>query len=166
MKFKIKDGPRCPGVVKIVKRLLAGEVPPPMPPKPPKPVDLRFIDSLSYIDCKIGYERVQARLIQRLTKDSMVYGIQRTYKGGRRYHTCVPGMGAHQCLATDMGHRSLWLTLRRASAELVLDCFKHNDLWHADWEVFEIPKTVAVTLPCYTSGPNYATRPAMVGVVK
>lgn len=129
-------------------------------------MDLRFIDTLSHTDCKIVHERVQARLSQLRTEDPMVYGVQRTYKGDRRFHTCVPGMGEHQCLATDMGHAALWLTTRRASAELARDCFGKNDLWHADWEVFEIPKIVAAKLPCYTCGPNYATKPEMVGVAE
>jgi hypothetical protein len=129
---------------------------------------LDFIDTLSFDDCKAVHERVQARLSQMRAEDPMVYGVQRTYNGHTNYHTCVPGMGERQMLACDFNHSRLWLTSRRATAELAVKCFSKGDSWDGIWQVFEIPKTVATKLPCYTyeSGPNYATKPEMVGAVK
>lgn len=165
MKFTIKDAPRCKSLDKLVKRLIAGEVPPSMPPPmppAPKPLDLRFIDSLSHAQCEAVYNRVQARLSQMRIEDPMVYGIKRTSGGLIHYHTRIPGMGEYQCLAIDLNHSLLWLTSRRATAELSLECFKKNDTWDADWEVIEIPKVEAVKLHCY--GGVYNQNPEMVGV--
>ena len=111
---------------------------------------LEFIDYLSREDCKIVIDRARARLRQWRIADPMVYGIQRIYRGDRRYHTRVPGRGWRQLLATDMGHRALWLTPSREVAERQVECFENDHpLQYAAWSVFEIPKTEAVKLPCY-----------------
>lgn len=159
--FIIKDSERCESLGALVKRLEAGEVPPPMP-KPPKRLDLRFIDSLSHAECKVVHDRVQARLSQMRTEDLLVYGIKRILGGETRYHTCVPG-GWRQRLAADMEHSRLWLTARRTTADSLCKALAGDWPRNVTWEVFEMPKTDAVKLPCYTTGCNYGEDKEMTG---
>lgn len=152
MKFVIKDGPRCPGVDAIVKRLMAGEVLPPMPSLPPKLLDLRFIDKLTREECQTVHERVQARGRQLRKEDPLVYGVKRIWKDSVSYNTQVGGLGWRQVLATDLEHSELWLTtLRRVAEEKAAAMQKESPAHRSGmvWEVFEIPKTDAIKLPCY-----------------
>lgn len=124
---------------------------------------LAFIDRLSHAECKVVHDRVQARLSQMRTEDLLVYGIRRIFRDDRRYHTCVASEGWRQLLATDMGHSSLWLTARRATADSLCKALAGGWPRNATWEVFELPKTVAAKLPCYTAGCKYGENKEMVG---
>ena len=125
---------------------------------------LEFIDALSRQDCKVVIERARDRLRQLRIEDPMIYGIQQIFRGDRRYHTCVKGMGHRQLLATDMGHSALWLTSSREWAEFSKECFeKDHPKKGEEWSVFELPKTIAVTLPCYQLGRKYGERKEMTG---
>jgi hypothetical protein len=124
---------------------------------------LAFIDGLDREACKEVIERCRARLSQLRVNDPLVYGIQRTFRGERRYHTCVGGQGHRQLLATDMGHGSLWLTSSREWADHCKKCFEEDHPKAGEeWSVFEIPKTEAIKLPCYKV--LYGDRAEMTGV--
>jgi len=111
---------------------------------------MNIIDQLDRDECKKVITACRARLRQLRVEDPMVYGIQKIFRGDRRYHTRVKGMGHRQMLATDMGHSALWLTSSREWADFSKECFE-NDHPRKDevWSVFELPKTEAVKLPCY-----------------
>ena len=127
-------------------------------------MNLDFIDTLTKADSKVVIERARDRLRQLRVTDPMVYGIQRIFRGNRRYHTCVAGMGHRQLLADDMGHSALWLTSSREWADHCKECFeKDHPKMGEIWSVFELPKTEAVKLPCYQLGRKYGERKEMTG---
>jgi hypothetical protein len=122
-----------------------------------------FIDGLDREACKALMERGRARLSQLRINDPLVYGIQRIFRGDRRYHTHVQGRGHRQLLATDMGHGALWLTSSREWADHCKKCFEEDHPHPGEeWSVFEIPKTEAVKLPCYKG--RYGENEEMTGV--
>ena len=125
-------------------------------------MNLDSINTLTKADCKVVIERARDRLRQLRTEDPMVYGIQRIFRGDRRYHTRVPGIGHRQMLANCMGHTALWLTSSHEWATFSKECFeKDHPKMGEVWSVFELPKTEAIKLPCYQG--KYGERKEMTG---
>ncbi len=125
---------------------------------------LLAIEQMTREQCRSLIKQAKDRLRQLRVEDPMVYGIQRIFRGNRRYHTCVAGMGHRQLLATDMGHSALWLTSSREWAEHSKECFEQDHPKMGEiWSVFELPKTEAIKLPCYKLGRKYGEKKEMTG---
>lgn len=116
-------------------------------------MNLDFIDTLRRDACDKVDERVLARRKQLRREDPVVYGISCTKHGETRFLTCNPELGQNQLIATDLQHRFLWLCSGRQHAESYRKHFEEEGIQYGEfWQVFEVPKSGAVKLPCYLRG--------------